>query len=336
MLLTLVNALARKKFLIIGRAGMDFYPDPPGEKTEEAQRFVCALGGSAANIGVALRKLGCDASLVTCVSNDAIGRYALNQLRNYGLDTQYVRSIDGEKRTSLEVVESRMEDPQSVIYRNGAADFEMTPDDVSTIDYIGYGALVVTGMVFASQPSCEAGFAAIDRARIAGLPVIADLDYRPSSWESSQAAAMTYSRLVRLCDIVVGNREEFAVLAGFGDRLNTPEATNEGQRVAQNLVKTDTAMSVYTMGEAGSIIYQGLNTVKCGIYKTSALKPTGAGDAFIGGLLARLADNSTLEDAARFASACAALVISRVACAPAMPGEGEVAAGMDALSYIDP
>ncbi|MBT6099397.1 MAG: permease, partial [Marinovum sp.] len=35
-------------FVIIGRAGMDFYPDPPGTKTEEASQFFAALGGSSA------------------------------------------------------------------------------------------------------------------------------------------------------------------------------------------------------------------------------------------------------------------------------------------------
>ncbi|MEO0386726.1 MAG: PfkB family carbohydrate kinase, partial [Pseudomonadota bacterium] len=72
--------LSGSSFLIIGRAGMDFYPDPPGTKTEEAAQFVACLGGSSANIGVALTRLGAKAALVTRVSDDAIGRFCLNQL----------------------------------------------------------------------------------------------------------------------------------------------------------------------------------------------------------------------------------------------------------------
>ena len=50
--------LSDKDFLIVGRAGMDFYPDPPGTRTEDAESFVSCLGGSSANIGVALVKQG--------------------------------------------------------------------------------------------------------------------------------------------------------------------------------------------------------------------------------------------------------------------------------------
>ncbi|PKP62772.1 MAG: permease, partial [Alphaproteobacteria bacterium HGW-Alphaproteobacteria-8] len=121
-----MSGLARLRsgrFVIIGRAGMDFYPDPPGVRTEDATHFFACLGGSAANIAVAITRHGGAAALVTCVSDDAVGRFALNQLDHYGVGRAHVRSVGGEARNSLAVVESRVEDHQSVIYRNGAADF---------------------------------------------------------------------------------------------------------------------------------------------------------------------------------------------------------------------
>ena len=64
------------RFLVLGRAGLDLYADPPGPRTEEAQRFTSALGGSAANIAAAIVKLDGTASLLTTVSDDAVGRAA--------------------------------------------------------------------------------------------------------------------------------------------------------------------------------------------------------------------------------------------------------------------
>ena len=52
----LLKNIESNTFLVIGRAGIDFYPDPPGTKTEEATNFVAHLGGSSANIAVALSK----------------------------------------------------------------------------------------------------------------------------------------------------------------------------------------------------------------------------------------------------------------------------------------
>ena len=81
----LISKIQKNKFLLIGRAGVDIYPDPPGTKTENAKNFVTHLGGSSANIGVELTKFGGLCSILTRVSNDALGRLALNQLELYGV-----------------------------------------------------------------------------------------------------------------------------------------------------------------------------------------------------------------------------------------------------------
>ena len=71
-----------KKLLVIGRAGMDIYPEPPGTKISDVQEFSTHLGGSAANTCVALSKLGVSSDLVTCISDDAIGEYIFKKLED--------------------------------------------------------------------------------------------------------------------------------------------------------------------------------------------------------------------------------------------------------------
>ena len=65
---------------------------------------------------------------------------------------------------------------------------------------------------------------------------------------------------------------------------------------------------------------------RTGIYRTEALKPTGAGDAFLGGFLAALAAGAETRAAVLRGSATAAMVVARVGCAPAMPTAAELAA----------
>ncbi len=159
-------SLSRKSFLVIGRVGMDLTPTPVNTRTEDATQMMVAMGGSSANIAAGLSKLGCQTALLTCVSDDSVGRYCLNQLDQYGIDRRYVRKVTGEPRTSLAVYETRTEDHQSVIYRNNAADFQMTASDVEAVDYTAYGALITTGTVFAAEPSRSAAFRALNwRAR---------------------------------------------------------------------------------------------------------------------------------------------------------------------------
>jgi len=307
--------LSGKRFVIIGRAGMDFYPEPPGTKTEEATSFFSCLGGSSANIGVAVTKLGGRADLVTCVSDDAIGRFALNQLDHYGIGRAHVRSVGGEARNSLAVVETTIEDHQSVIYRNGAADFEMTMEDVEAVDYAAYDALITTGTVFAAEPSRSAAFRAFDLAKAAGLPLIFDIDYRPYSWPSAKVAAEVYSRAGAMCDVIVGNDVEFGFMAGEYDK---------GLDKARSLVVGGAQIAVYKMGEKGAITISPEGEVQTGIYRTEALKPTGAGDSFMGGFVAGLADGMPLRAAVLQGSAAAAMVVARVGCAPAMPTRAEL------------
>ena len=98
---TLRAGIEQKNFVILGRAGMDMFAHPPGVKSEHAEVFHADLGGSSANIAVGLCKFGCSASLVTSVSDDAVGRFCLNKLKSYGVETEYVRSVGGEARNSL-------------------------------------------------------------------------------------------------------------------------------------------------------------------------------------------------------------------------------------------
>ena len=154
----LINGIKANTFVIVGRAGMDFFADPAGTKTEEGEIFRAGLGGSSANIAAGICKLGGQAALVTRVSDDSVGRYCVNQLKHYGVNADYVTPIGGEFRNSLAVYESRIEDHQSVIYRNGAADFQMDITDVEAVDYTKYGALITAGTVFAAEPSRAATF----------------------------------------------------------------------------------------------------------------------------------------------------------------------------------
>lgn len=310
-----LDGIGQNNFVIIGRAGMDFFPDPPGTKTEEATHFQADLGGSSANIGAGICKLGGKAALVTTVADDAIGRFCLNALDRYGIERSHVRSVGGEARNSLAVYESRMKDHQTVIYRNGAADFEMSEADVSAVDYGRYGALITAGTVFAAEPSRSATFLAFEMARAAGLPIIFDVDYRPYSWPSPQVAEEVLSRAGALSDVIVGNDEEFGFMAGSREK---------GLAKARELAMTSAALVIYKMGEMGAITISPEGEFRTGVYCVDALKPTGAGDSFMAGLVSALAAGLDLQHSVLRGSACAAITVSRPGCAPAMPYPAEL------------
>ena len=188
------DMLKSSKILVIGRAGMDFYADPPGTRLEDGAKFVSALGGSSANIAAGFCRQGGQAAIVTAVSDNPVGEYCLNQLCHCGVETTYVRKTGGEARNSLAVVDTNGDATQSVIYRNNAADFQMTADFFDAVDFSEFGGVVTTGTVLAAEPSRSATFSAFEKARAAGTPIVFDLDYRPYSWPDAETSARAAAR----------------------------------------------------------------------------------------------------------------------------------------------
>ena len=253
-----------------------------------------------------------EASLVTSVSDDAVGRFCVNRLNYYGVGTEYVKSVSGEFRTSLAIYESCIDNFQNVIYRNGAADFEVKPSEMDEVDYSQFTALITAGTVFAGQPSRDATFRAFENARAQGIPVIFDIDYRPYSWPSPQVASEVLSRAGEESDMIVGNDEEFGFMAGGIDK---------GLDKARDLASAGNRLVIYKMGEEGAITLYNNDEIKTGIFPIDAIKPVGAGDSFMAGLLSSLASGYDLKNSVIRGSACASIVVSLPGCAPAMPDE---------------
>ena len=309
-----LKKIKENNFLIIGRAGVDIYPDPPGTKTENATHFVTHLGGSSANIAVALTKLGGKCKILTSVSDDALGRLAINQLNLYNIDTSLISTKKNESRISLAVVESRMEDHQSIIYRNKASDLLMSIQDIDNIDFNNFSCLILTGTCLASEPSRSATLKALDKAKTSNIPIILDIDYRPYTWGSSEEASDIYMNASKSCDILIGNDDEFGVLAND---------YNKGLETANKLSK-NVSVVIYKKGKNGSTTFYENNQITKGIFPVKALKPTGAGDAFLGSFIGGLLNNMNMEESIINGSASAAIVVTRVGCAPAMPFQNEI------------
>lgn len=290
---------------------MDFMPTEQGVRAEDCELFAAGLGGSSANISAGLVKQGCNAAIVTPVSDDLIGRFCIKQLERYGVDTTFVSKVGGEYRNSLAVYDLK----ETVIYRNGAADFQLTDEDVSKPDYGAYAGLITTGTVLAAEPSRSSAFASFDKAKAVGLPLIFDVDYRPYSWKSAEEASEVYSRAASYCDVIVGNDDEFGFMAGARDK---------GLDKAKSLVTEGATIVVYKMGEKGSITITAEETFETGIYPVQALKPNGAGDAFMAGMMSSLVKGLDLPAAVDRGSAAAAITVAGVGCAQAMPTTSEL------------
>ncbi len=247
--------------IVIGRAGMDLYPLPDGTETESAEQFAAGVGGSAGNIAVALSRQGYRAAVLSPLSEDSVGRFVRKNLASYAVDTSRCRTVAGEYRTSLAICETRLDDSETVFYRNSAADLQLRVDDFDPA-FIGSAAvLIVTGTALAAEPSRSAALHALELARWAGTFSILDVDHRPVSWQSAQEALRIYAQAANLCDAVVGNDEEFAVIAG--DAANAMAA-------ATRLVQEGRRFVIFKRGSSGSFTLTAQKTFETGNFAVDA------------------------------------------------------------------
>ena len=301
--------------IIVGRVGLDLYPEPDGTRIEDAARFITDLGGSAGNIAVALARQGASAALISPLSDDAVGRFVRATMATYQVDTSRCRAVAGDFRTSLALAETRASDCEVVIYRNGAADLQMDGEDVDAAFIANASVLILTGTALAAEPSRSASMAALAAGREAGTFTILDVDHRAYSWMSEREAASAYAAAAGSCDAVVGNEQEFGLIAGSPDGALA---------AATDLVRTGRAFAILKKGDGGSVTITPDAVFDTGIVPVSMKKPFGAGDAFMGGLVAALLQGLTIEAAVLRGSASAAIVVSRRGCASAMPTADEV------------
>ena len=299
-------------FLVLGRVGMDLYPEPVGTKIENATSMRPTLGGSSGNIAAGLARLGGKVEMISMLSDDPVGRFVRNELRQYGIGSQFIATSSHSSRTTLAFAESVLEGHEAMLYRNGAADIEINDTLLEVIPLANYSALIVTGTALAEEPSATATLKFLQRAQQEGVRTILDIDYRAPAWKSITSASKAFASACEYCDIIIGNDVEFDVLAGGSG----------GQDLARKI--SANRLIVYKMGGEGSWTYHEGDALRHGVFSVQAIKPVGAGDAFMAGFVSALSNKKSISQSVMEGSANAAIVVSRVGCAPAMATRAEL------------
>ena len=139
--------------LVVGRAGLDLYPQPSGSKTKLAESFASDVGGSGGNIAIAMKRSGGNISLISALSDDPVGSFVKNRLIEEGIDIHLMQTTHGNERTSLAIAEERPTDCEVVIYRNNPADLQINFDKNTELAILDSSNLVVTGTSLVEEHS---------------------------------------------------------------------------------------------------------------------------------------------------------------------------------------
>jgi len=309
--------------LSIGEVLLDFIA-PDADDLASATDFVRLPGGAPANVAVAVARLGGRAAFAGAVGDDPFGRVLVDVLRGEGVDTTRLKTVP--QRTTLAFVARNAGGiPDFVFYRG--SDAELLPDDVPPDLVAETRFLYVSSMAMLTTPGSDATSFAVESAREVGTLVAIDPNLRPSSWETLDDARATLTPLLKAADVLKLNDEEARLLA------DTPNLDH-----ALKALAGERTLVVVTLGETGCLWSWGGKHGRVKGVSVEVQDSTGAGDAFMGALLAELTRTEVtatdflalelerLEEILRFACAAGALACTKPGAMAALPRREEITA----------
>jgi 5-dehydro-2-deoxygluconokinase len=318
--------------ICLGRLGVDLYAQQVGARLEDVSSFAKYLGGSSANIAFGTARLGLKSAMLTRVGDDHMGRFLIESLAGEGCDVSGIK-VDPERLTAMVLlgIKDRETFPL-VFYRENCADMALNSDDIDEAQIASSKALLITGTHFSTDQVFKASSQALDYAEKHNVRRVLDIDYRPVLWGlaskadgatrfvADQKVSQHVQRILPRFDLIVGTEEEFLIAGGDTDLLTA----------LRNVRELTAATLVVKLGPQGCTVIHGAIPARLedgAIYpgvRVEVLNVLGAGDAFMSGFLRGWLNDESDERCCQLANACGGLVVSRHACAPAMPTPAEL------------
>ena len=300
--------------IILGRIGYDLCSEEPHQPLPKVRRFSRYLGGSSANMAVGMARLGASVGMVSCLGSDSLSQFLTDFLNSEKVDCSHIQTAPGYL-PSLSITEVSPPDrfPQ-VFYRHDAVDTRLAVTDADLAYIAGARMFVTNGTSLCASPSRESTYRALECAKAAGCRVVFDVDYRAMSWTSPEEAGLAVRLALPFVDVLIGNQLELMLVAG----------SNDLEQATDKLRKRGLPMLVSKLGESGTRVWQGDDSVYLPPYSVDVVSTIGAGDGFASGFLYAMLQGFPVTECLHYGNAAAAIVVSRLSCSEAMPTLDEV------------
>jgi len=306
-----------RRVLVAGETLVDFLPAMPGSLAT-VESFTRRPGGAPANVAVGLARLGETPWFWTRVGDDPFGEALVGTLEGEGLPGRFVER-DPDARTSLAfVAHDEDADRGFTFYRDGTADTRMEtgriPDEVlAAVEWV-----VAGGVTLADGPSRAATLDLLERAAGAGATVAFDPNFRPELWADGEFEP-TVRRALEHVDVLKATVGELRALGFEGaDAAALSRAVFE-RGAGPHTVLTTLGGSGARVAASGDAPWGPVTATHPG-FSVEPTDTTGAGDAFLAGVVASFAGGGTdLPEALAFANAVAAVTTTAAGAMTALP-----------------
>ncbi|PKG23464.1 ribokinase [Niallia nealsonii] len=299
-----------KKMLVVGSINMDIVNKVekhplPGE-TVAGSGVSYIPGGKGANQAVAAAKAGGAVTMIGAVGSDVFAKELKESLKKYGVNTDYVITKNISSGLAFITLDSQGE---NTIILSGGANTELTKEDLAP--YLNrlenYESLLLQNELHTNTNEWL-----IKEAEKRGVSIF---------WNPAPAYKVPKELLAKI-DTLIVNETETEIITGL--RIQDKETA---EKAAKLLIEDGVRNVLITLGTNGSYFY-GTNgeTVYTDAYHVDAIDTTAAGDTFIGAYAQATMMNMSAKEALQFASAAAAISVTRFGAQQSSPTKEEIEA----------
>ena len=288
--------------LCIGEVLVDFIGHQTGVNINETRDYHRYLGGSPTNVAMNSARLGLKSVLVAAVGNDAFGEYVFKRLEEVGVDTKYIKTVEG-KPTSVIFVSRTESTPDFIPFRE--ADYRITQNQVNKHVLKDTTIFHTTCFALSKDPAQTTILKKAEEAYNLGCTLSIDVNYAKKLWDS-QAKALEVIKAYCKFDPLVKISED-DMLRLFEEELSHDEIFNFFHSEGVGTVCLTLGSRGVKLSQKGKGIIQ-LPAIKV----DNVMDATGAGDAFWSGFLFAYIKEKPMEKCLEVALQLAALKLQNV------------------------
>lgn len=296
-----------KKIWVLGDAVVDLLPDGEG-------RLLQCPGGAPANVAVGIARLGGHSAFIGRVGDDPFGRFLRQTLIREKVDVEWMH-LDPLHRTSTVVVDLDESGERSFTFMvRPSADLFLEQEDLPGFHEGDW--LHVCSIALSAEPSRTTTFQAMDAIKAAGGYVSFDPNIRPDLWQDDNELRECLMQAMRKADVVKLSVEELTFLSGL-DELEPALALVVSQ--------SQSPLVLVTKGKEGVVAWHNGTLTAYSAAPVVSVDTTGAGDAFVAGLLYGLVNHTgDLPAILTLAQRCGALATTSKGAMTALPYQHEL------------
>ena len=300
------------KVWVLGDAVVDLLPESDG-------RLLPCPGGAPANVAVGIARLGGTSGFIGRVGDDPFGALMQRTLLTEGVDITYLKQ-DEWHRTSTVLVDLNDQGERSFTFMvRPSADLFLETTDLPCWRHGEW--LHLCSIALSAEPSRSSAFTAMTAIRHAGGFVSFDPNIREDLWQDEHSLRLCLRQARQLADVVKLSEEEWRLISG---------KTQNDRDICALAKEYEIAMLLVTKGAEGVVVcYRGQVHHFAGM-SVNCVDSTGAGDAFVAGLLTGLSSTGLSTDEREMrriidlAQRCGALAVTAKGAMTALPCRQEL------------